>query len=66
MQDIKAILTSKPKNEGKAYFLFLFLAIVIGGIICWLMGEIAITYVALSVVFLGWSVAYCFKKWNQQ
>lgn len=57
MQDIKRVLTSKPKNEGKAYFLFSLVSIAIGGILCWLMGELAITYVAISVVLLAWGVA---------
>lgn len=65
MQDIKTILKSKPKNEGKAYFLFSLVAIAIGGILCWLMGELAITYVALSVVLLVWGVACLVKKRNQ-
>lgn len=57
MQDIKRVLTSKPKNEGKACFLFSLVSIAIGGILCWIMGELAITYVALSVVLLAWGVA---------
>lgn len=61
MQDNKSILTSKPKNEGKAYFIFSLVAIAIGGILCWLMGELATTYIVLSVLLLVWSVA-CFLK----
>lgn len=57
MQGIKTILTSKPKNEGKAYFLFSLVAIVIGGILCWIMDDLAITYVFLSAVLLIWSLA---------
>lgn len=64
MQDIKRVLTSKPKNEGKAYFLFSLVSIAIGGILCWLMRELAITYVVLSVVLLVWSVACWIQKKN--
>lgn len=57
------ILTSKPRNQGLACFCFALVAIVVGGILCWLMGKISILYVGISVILLVWGVA-CWRKYK--
>ena len=53
------ILTYKPKNQGLACFIFVLVAIAIGGALCWWMGKLTILYVALSAILLVWGVGCC-------
>lgn len=56
------ILTYKPKNQGLACFIFVLVAIAIGGALCWWMGKLSILYVALSVILLVWGIGCLVMK----